>query len=198
MKYFNLGRLNFMLRQLICILLTGILLFNFTGYRLLIDLFIASQHHTMNRTIDREDFIETSLISFKMPMQMPYYTNDARFERAYGEVDVDGVKYHYVKRRVFNDSLEVLCIPDAVSTRLQQQKQRYLQQDAHLPANPRAGDNATVKVNLPEFYQFLKFFDFSITAYQAGNFFSQASSSLPTGFYIFPDRPPQSGYSFNM
>jgi hypothetical protein len=53
-----------------------------------------------------------------MPVALPYQTSHINFERCYGEVEINGVHYTYVKRRVFNDSLTLLCLPNYEKTKI--------------------------------------------------------------------------------
>lgn len=107
------------LKTLTAILLIGILLFNWIGYRLLICYMEqqASSHLTDQLLENKYD--ETQLISLKVPVNnLSYYRNSKEFEWVDGKIDIGGIRYKYVKRRIYNDSLEVLCIPDKMAIRL--------------------------------------------------------------------------------
>ena len=43
---------------------------------------------------------------------MPYQNDQAEFERHYGEMEVDGKYYTYVKRKIENGFLVLKCIPN--------------------------------------------------------------------------------------
>ena len=62
--------------------------------------------------IDQNEFDESSLVSIKTPMNLPYYANNPKFERVDGEIVINGVVYQYVQRRVYNDSLEIKVLPN--------------------------------------------------------------------------------------
>lgn len=63
--------------------------------------------------LDVDDYDESQLISIKVPAtHLSYYNTSPEFERVNGSVNLDGVEYKYVKRRLYNDTLEWLCIPD--------------------------------------------------------------------------------------
>ena len=47
------------------------------------------------------------------------------FERAEGEVEMNGILYKYVKSRVYNDSLEMLCIPNTAKQQLLTSKDNF-------------------------------------------------------------------------
>jgi hypothetical protein len=63
--------------------------------------------------LDNDDYDINQLISIKIPVTyLPYYNNSKSYERIDGQIEIEGVQYKYVKRRIYNDSLEMLCIPD--------------------------------------------------------------------------------------
>jgi hypothetical protein len=69
--------------------------------------------------LDRRNYDESQLISIKLPAtHLAYYNNSAAFERVNGQVEIDGVPYKYVKRRIYNDSIELLCIPNQMALNL--------------------------------------------------------------------------------
>jgi hypothetical protein len=52
-----------------------------------------------------------------------------------GEVNVNGTVYKYVKRKVFNDTLILQCIPHEEKTVLQQKADDYMGKVNDLPGN---------------------------------------------------------------
>jgi hypothetical protein len=97
----------------------GILLFNCVGYRLLSNFMQDRACQRLESRLDRRQYDESQLISIKIPVKdLSYYNNSAVFERVDGQIDINGVPYQYVKRRLFNDSLELLCIPNVMSLKI--------------------------------------------------------------------------------
>jgi hypothetical protein len=94
-------------------LLLTILLFNLIGYRLLTSILEDRADKQLETALDNNDYNESELISLKIPVAyLPYYNNSSTFERIDGRVEIQGLEYKYVKRRIYNDSLELLCIPN--------------------------------------------------------------------------------------
>jgi hypothetical protein len=94
-------------------LLLAILLFNLIGYRLLTSVLEDRADKQLETALDNNDYNESELISLKIPVAyLPYYNNSSTFERIDGQVEIQGLEYKYVKRRIYNDSLELLCIPN--------------------------------------------------------------------------------------
>jgi hypothetical protein len=114
------------LRKLAAILLWGILLFNWVGYRLLTGILEDRANRRLEARLDRDQYEDDQLISIKVPItHLAYYNNSAGFERADGEIEVNGIPYRYVKRRICNDTLEMLCIPNQGEIQLRQSGKNY-------------------------------------------------------------------------
>ena len=101
---------SYNLKQIVAILLILILLFNIGGYKFVFTYVEQKATHRLEERIDANQYSEAQLIEFKIPLQMPYY-NDTKYESCYGEIEVDGEHYRYVKRKVSNNNLYILCLP---------------------------------------------------------------------------------------
>ncbi len=101
---------SFNLKQILAILLTSILLFNVGGYFFIFKYAEQKATERLEGKIDAHQYAESELVEFKIPLQMPYY-NDTEYETCYGEIEVEGEHYRYVKRKVTNNTLFVLCLP---------------------------------------------------------------------------------------
>lgn len=114
------------MKKFAAILLIGILLFNWCGYRLLNYWLENRADHQLEASLDNNSYDESELISIKVPStHLSYYNSSDRFERVDGKIEVGGIQYKYVKRRLFNDSLELLCIPNQMAMRLHSVKNDF-------------------------------------------------------------------------
>jgi hypothetical protein len=68
--------------------------------------------------IDRSEYDDKDLIEVKVPVNLPYQTNWQDFERYDGEIQIAGVHYNYVKRKLQNDTLILMCIPNTDKMKL--------------------------------------------------------------------------------
>ncbi len=121
------------LKRLAAILLMGILFFNWYGYQLLTQYWQQQAETRLQARLDRNEYDESQLLRVKIPITALAYSNDysnttGNFERINGNVDIRGVRYQYVKRRMFKDSLELLCIPNVTAMKLQQTKNDFFRQ----------------------------------------------------------------------
>lgn len=100
------------MRKIAAILLLGGLLYNWLGYKLVYDYLQHRADQELEARIDREQYDDSRLVEIKIPLNLPYQSNWSEFERYDGEIELDGVHYKYVKRKVYNDTLIVLCLPN--------------------------------------------------------------------------------------
>ena len=68
----------------------------------------ADKH--LEAQLDNNEYDESQLIELRIPLNVPYQNDNASFERFYGEIEVDGKYYTYVKRKVEDGYLVLKCI----------------------------------------------------------------------------------------
>src|SRR5579862_5784654 len=107
--------------------------------------------------LDNDNYDESQLISIKVPANhLAYYNNSKQFERVDGAVEINGIQYQYVKKRLYNDSFEYLCIPNNDVTKLRTARDDFfklvndLQQQG--PGKKSAPDTNTSKNFLADYY----------------------------------------------
>lgn len=121
------------MKRLAAILLIGILFFNWYGYQLLTQYWQERADSKLQARLDKNEYTDDQLISVKIPLTSVSYSNYnnagiSGFERVDGQIDIHGVRYQYVKRRVVGESLELLCIPNETAMKLQQVKNDFFRQ----------------------------------------------------------------------
>lgn len=116
-------RINFhnlpILKRIGAILLLLIFLFNWFGYRIVSDFLEQKFNARLEEKFDNNNYDESQLVEIKVPINLPYQTTWTSFERYDGEIELNGIHYKYVKRRVHNDSLVLLCLPNEKKMELQ-------------------------------------------------------------------------------
>jgi len=110
------------MKKLAAILLLGIFSFNIFGYRLIASFLENQENEKMELALDENEYSDDQLIIIKQPTNLPYYQNSKTFQRIDGEIEIAGVYYKYVKCRIYNDSLELLCIPNTGKMKIQATK----------------------------------------------------------------------------
>lgn len=107
------------MRRVSCILLILVFLFNLFGYRILLHYWQQQGTVALQAKLDREQYDPENLLEIKIPLNLPYHSNWTEFERFDGEVTVSGTHYRYVMRKIYNDSLVLLCIPNEIKNKVQ-------------------------------------------------------------------------------
>jgi hypothetical protein len=114
------------LKKTASILLLGIFLFNWIGYRVLTSYLEENANLRLEEQLDNDNYDEGALIPIKIPAtHLSYYNSSRLFERVHGQVEINGIRCNYVKRRLYNGSIELLCIPNHSSIKLQKAGDDY-------------------------------------------------------------------------
>jgi hypothetical protein len=100
------------LRKIIAICFSLILLFSTGGYHPFISLLQQKADRNLESLLDQDVYDETNLVEIRMPLNMPYQQRYTGFERHYGNIEIDGKSYTYVKKKIDGDVAIFLCIPN--------------------------------------------------------------------------------------
>jgi hypothetical protein len=180
------------LKRIAAILFLFVLLFNLYGYQLVIAYLQQQNDLHLTAQLDKDAYADEDLITIKTPLALPYYSNSPDFERMDGAIQIDGVEYKYVKRRIFNDSLELLCMPNTVKQKLQNAKSDFfeLSNDLQRPEGGKKASNI-IKTVLLEYCETLTFyiphsFDKAKQKYEI-----PATSFLSSLLTLVQEQPPE-------
>ena len=99
-----------------------ILLFNWFGYRMVLNYFQQQADHRLEARIDFHDYDESQLIELRVALNMPYQVPWTEFERHYGEITIEGKHYTYVKRKIEDGFLVLKCIANTQKDKLEYNK----------------------------------------------------------------------------
>jgi len=105
-------------RKIAAILLLCLLLFNWYGYRFVTNYLQHKADRQLESRIDLNDYNESQLVEIKVALDMPYQNNQSDFERHYGEIEINGKMYTYVKRKIEDGYLILKCIPNTAKQNL--------------------------------------------------------------------------------
>lgn len=183
------------MKRLATILLLALLIFNFIGYRLFISVLQQKATNSIVAKIDNQAYSDADLIMVTVPLSMPYIQDSKDFERKDGEITLNGKVYHYVKQKISQGNLVLMCLPDEEKTHLQNAKDDFFRLANELQSNAdskKSGDNAQViKLTISD-YEGLQI--------ATSDFYSTPiDKSFPTfSFYallkgegIMPEQPPE-------
>ena len=94
-------------------------------YRFVFDYMQVHASAQMEAQLDNEEYNESQLIELKVPINIPYQANWSSYQRYDGKIQIDGHVYKYVKRKVANDTLYLLCIRDSKTQNIETAKNDF-------------------------------------------------------------------------
>lgn len=106
----------------------------------------------MVRQLDAHQYSDHELFVVKVPLYLPYLSNRNEYERIDGEMEVDGIYYNYVKRKVCNDTLFLLCVPNKDKTHFYHARNEYAKQANGIPSGEEHGRSLVKKINISSEY----------------------------------------------
>jgi hypothetical protein len=74
---------------------------------------------------DRNLYNESELVELKIAVNVPYQNTRATFERCDGEIKINGTIYKYVKRKLVNDTLYLMCLSNSQKMHLETAKNNF-------------------------------------------------------------------------
>ncbi|KIC96004.1 hypothetical protein OI18_02095 [Flavihumibacter solisilvae] len=134
-----------LLRKPLAILLLLVHLFNFAGYALLFEFFISRADARHQRRIEAGAYNESRLKVLKVPLRLPYQTDWKEYERVDGTIEIAGVYYSYVKRKISQDTLYLVCLPNDAKTSLKKASNNYGQETNGIQGSTEKSDKSVKK-----------------------------------------------------
>ena len=189
--------MTILLKKFVAISLLCLLLFNWFGYRLW-TFYIEEKADSQQDFQPADDSYDddAQLISLKVPLtNLSYYLNSKEFERVDGKIEIGGVQYKYVKRRIYHDSLEVLCVPDQLAIKLKAVKNEFFRfandlqhtgQGKRQDANRYAGKHFSV-----DYYQEQDIFQPINSCVHLNRQYSSAFFTYPSIYALVAEHPPE-------
>jgi hypothetical protein len=146
----------------------------------------------LEKQVDKQQYSDAQLISIKTTLNLPYYTSSPEYERAYGSINIDGKDYVYVKRRVYQDTLELLCLPNHIKTKLQAVSNDLSKSfiDGQASA-PNKKSITVLKISLPDFFQQINTNLTSLVTIMQQPYFSYDTNFCFADYSSRQEHPPQ-------
>jgi hypothetical protein len=181
-----------LLKKPIAILLLAIYLFNLSGYSLVFHYFIRQSEQKFAEQLDENKYRDAELVEISIPFNLPYTQNSNQFETLDGSVELNGVLYNYVKRRIYNDTLYIMCLPNQQRTQLIKEKSKYAGEVNDFSSTKKekestakkAGPSAEYNNTIPQYRFILP----CTTGIQQNNNFT---FFFPAAAIDIPEHPPQ-------
>lgn len=144
------------MRRIAPILLVLLLVFNVVGYRMLSHFVEQKQDRQLVQKIDRQHFNESDLFELTVDIDLPYQADWQEFERFDGEIEIDGIHYKYVKRRIYQGKLVLLCLPNEGKTQIQTARDEFFRLMNDLNHSSESGTTNGASMSKSLFSDYLK------------------------------------------
>lgn len=181
------------MRKISAILLLTVHLFNLTGYSLLLHYFIQRSDDNIVQQLDDNNYTDTELVELKVSMHLPYNTDWKEYERCNGQIEIEGVHYNYVKRKICNDTIYMLCIPNHDKTLLYNAKHDMAKEINDVPSGNKKSDAPfSKKVNpVNEYYFSASTLFIEISVQTQSDFAAPIALHLYSSFVPKAAQPPE-------
>jgi hypothetical protein len=177
-------------------ILIFILLFNWFGYNLVVNYLQQKSDSHLEALLDNNQYSDAELIELKIPTHVPYQTSWASYERYDGEIEMNGTLYKYVKRKVCNDTLYLMCIPNTKKMSLETARNDFFKNNNDLNQTnssnkPGNSKSSSFKNTMSEYDGYS--FDFNLhatTGTPDNRYLICRVNDLVTSPRISPEQPP--------
>ncbi len=129
-------------RKTIAIVLLTVQFYNLGGYVALFKYFIYRADKFNEQQISKDRYKEADLVEVKIPVHLPVLGNWIGYQTISGSVQLEQNSYNYVRMKVTQDTLYVMCIPNYKTTRLNKANIIFAREVSEAPFNAK-------KQNLP-------------------------------------------------
>lgn len=183
------------LKKTAALLLTTLFLFNLFGYRLLVNYMQDKANVQLEAKFDHNSYDESQLIELKVPINLPYQTDWAAYQRYDGELEINGVMYKYVKRKVSNDTLYVMAIPNTKKMHLETAKNDFFKITNDLTQNNKSKKSDNQKSSFKNLQNEYDGYSFSLNTKsciesQQNLWLINTSKNLFSSPHVSPEQPP--------
>ncbi len=179
------------MKKLAAILLLSVHLFNLAGYSLLFQYLINHSDAQLVKQLDSNRYNDKDLVVVKVPLNMPYISDSKDFERVNGQIEMNGVHYNYVKRKVSGDTLYVLCVPNVCKTKLYNAKAFFSKEANDIPTNKKSAETIKKASAASEYNSVFNQYLINNNAVVLTIVYQSFNSFLPKAFSLIPEQPPQ-------
>ncbi len=153
---------------------------------------------TLVSQIDKNLYNDADLVTVTVPLSMPYLTDSKDFERKDGEITLNGKIYHYVKQKISQGNLILMCLPDEHKMQIQSAKDEFFKLANELQNNnsssKKSSENSTVfKLVLSDYdkLQTMSFTNINSTRIPDSLSTNAFSFALQKGEGTTPEQPPE-------
>jgi hypothetical protein len=91
----------------------------------------------MLRRLDAEIYTADETVTFRIPLTVPYYTDNKDYERVNGEFEHHGEFFKLVKQKLERDTLYIVCINDHKEKKIFNAMTDFVKLSNEMPASSK-------------------------------------------------------------
>ncbi len=114
------------MKRAVSTLMLAIFLLNMVGYYGVFVGMQALQNEATSKQLDEDEFTGSDAITFRIPLSVPYHTDDNQYERVQGQFEKEGEVFHLVKQKLLRDTLYIVCVKDTEGKKIDQELTDYV------------------------------------------------------------------------
>lgn len=122
------------MRKLSSFLFILLMFMNVMGYYWILTGMQFHSVQSFESKLNTDNYSKSETVTFKFHLAVPYFTNQD-FARAEGQFEYNGEYYHLVKQQFANDTLQLVCIKNHDSKRINTALNDYVKTFADQPTN---------------------------------------------------------------
>lgn len=170
--------------------------FNLVGYKVLLGYLQQRASVQMAEKLDSQVYNKASLTEVKVPLHLPYPTNDKDFERYDGSIEINGVTYNYVERKLQNDTLILHCVTNTTANNIKRAGNDYNKSINDLQPEQKGQKNTNTTQLLKSLecagYRFSSYNDLNSVLYsiKCAYYNSMNEAIVNNKFSQSPEQPP--------
>jgi len=172
------------------------MVFNLVGYKVVLGYLQQHANAKMVEKLDSQVYDRASLTEVKIPVHLAYPMNDKEFQRYDGSVEIDGVTYNFVERKLQNDTLILHCITNTLADNIKKAGNDYNKSMNDFQPGQKGpkdtGSNLLLKVLECAGYRFSHYTapDNVFYASQRASYKSASETIISDNFSQSPEQPP--------
>ena len=172
-----------------------ILCFNWFGYNAVINIMQQKSDVQMEEMLDKKSIQESNLFEIKIPLHLPYQTSWSNYERFDGEVKLGGIIYKYVKRKLINDTLHLMCIKNIKKMEYENAKSDFYKNtnDISSKNNNQKSSSFLFKKLMIDFDNFSSDLNFTGKLSLVQKKYLSFTDSITTDVYLLSPKQPPDG-----
>ena len=139
---------------------------------------------------DHNQYTDEDAVIIKVPLYIPYQTDQSKFERVDGKIIINSKVYRYIKRKIVNDELIIVCIVDNKAMKLDKSKTDFFKTTTGLFDNNSSKQTDSASIS---FFKLLTVYNNDILSYHFLLYEpikEHKTMFLNTQLPTFPKEPP--------